>query len=108
MVQYSDSDVAVWSSHTETGVPNILGRAKKWLNPAVTFSDTNRQNGYLANAEGYVAFSWGLLNNNATLLDITTYSYQVSSDVIQAGDVLINVVDNNAVVFGSWANPTET
>ena len=74
----------------------------------MTYSETTRQNGYLATVAGYVAYTWNLYNNNATIQDIVNAGYPISSSIIKSGDVLVSVIDNNAVIFGSWANTVKT
>ncbi len=58
LIFYNMYGEIIWYEGTNNYESNVLGNAKKWLNPAVAYSETTRHNGYFATAAGYVAYSW--------------------------------------------------
>lgn len=84
----------------------ILGRAKKWVDQNVPYSQNSYKDGYRTDCSGFVSYAWSL-NTSAVTGTLKNYTNTVTFDGLQPGDAINNQGSGNnghVVLFVRWVN----
>lgn len=90
------------SSTRDENSVDIIGNAQTWLNPSIAYSQTDYHNGYRTDCSGYVSMAWQL-GTSAVTWTLPNYSFEISPQDLQSGDVLLNISEH-VLIFDSWVD----
>jgi hypothetical protein len=93
----------------------IIARARSWMNPQVSYSESSYYGGYRTDCSGYVSMAWNLPSSLNTLTLVTSgITDQISKDDLQAGDIVDNPSGGgdwnlaHVLIFDSWVDSSHT
>lgn len=87
--------------------PEIISRAKRWVDLEVPYNQSGRFEGWRTDCSGMMSMSWKLWQPGYTSRTLAPFGVKISRDELQPGDMMLKY-DYHAAVFYKWANSDHT